>query len=165
MGSRIIALSYNFSLDYTLNFQQRRFGTVAVSVEAVPKVPTPRVRKSAVCDAGQAYCVSFKPANGSECLPHVFYPNLHFQLHDALRLLRHISDKKNLAYMHQISENDMDVHESYQVRQEVLCRSANYYCAGGRIHGAVKMAGVWLIPKTAEKPMDARTKDFRKIDK
>ena len=29
----------------------------------------------------------------------------------------------------------------------------------------VKMAGVWLLPKTAEKPMDARTKDFRKIDK
>jgi len=50
MGSRIIALSYNFSLDYTLNYQQRRFGTVAVSVEAVPKVPTPRVHKSAVCD-------------------------------------------------------------------------------------------------------------------
>ncbi|WP_167850033.1 ATP-binding protein [Galactobacillus timonensis] len=33
-----------------MNYQQRRFGTVAVSVEAVPKVPTPRVHKSAVCD-------------------------------------------------------------------------------------------------------------------
>ena len=50
MESRIIALSYNFSLDYPLNFQPRRFGTVAVSVEAVPKVPTLRVRKPAVCD-------------------------------------------------------------------------------------------------------------------
>ena len=49
MESRIIALSYNFSLDYPLNFQPRRFGTVAVSVEAVPKVPTLRVRKPAVC--------------------------------------------------------------------------------------------------------------------
>ncbi len=47
----------------------------------------------------------------------------------------------------------------------VTPRRVNYYCAGGRIPGAVKMAGgVWL-PKTAEKPMDACTKDFRKIDK
>ena len=35
------------------------------------------------------------------------------------------------------------------------------YCAGGRIPGAVKMAGVWLIPKTAEKPLDGRTKQGR----
>ena len=34
----------------------------------------------------------------------------------------------------------------------------NYLYAGGRIPGAVKMAGVWLIPKTAEKPVDGRTK-------
>ena len=40
----------------------------------------------------------------------------------------------------------------------VTPRRVNYYCAGGRIHGAVKMAGVWLIPKTAEKPIDGRTK-------
>ena len=37
-------------------------------------------------------------------------------------------------------------------------RRVNYYCAGGRIPGAVKMAGVWLIPKNAEKPIDGRTK-------
>ena len=36
----------------------------------------------------------------------------------------------------------------------VTPRRVNYYCAGGRISGAVKMAGVWLIPKTAEKPID-----------
>ena len=47
----------------------------------------------------------------------------------------------------------------------VTPRRVNYYCAGGRIHGAVKMATIWLIPKDAEKPMDARTKGFRKIDK
>ena len=35
----------------------------------------------------------------------------------------------------------------------VTPRRVNYYCAGGRIPSAVKMAGVWLIPKTAEKPM------------
>ena len=40
----------------------------------------------------------------------------------------------------------------------VTPRRVNYYCAGGRISGAVKMAGVWLIPKTAEKPIDGRTK-------
>ena len=38
----------------------------------------------------------------------------------------------------------------------------NYYCAGGRILGAVKMAGVWLIPKTAEKPLDRRRKEGKK---
>ena len=40
----------------------------------------------------------------------------------------------------------------------VTPRRVNYYCAGGRIPGAVKMAGVWLIPKDAEKPVDMRTK-------
>ena len=42
----------------------------------------------------------------------------------------------------------------------VTPRRVNYY-AGGRIPGAVKMAGVWLIPKTAEKPLDGRTKQGR----
>ena len=37
-------------------------------------------------------------------------------------------------------------------------RRVHSYCAGGRIPSAVKMAGVWLIPKTAEKPIDGRTK-------
>ncbi|MEQ2361373.1 helix-turn-helix domain-containing protein [Faecalibacterium tardum] len=40
----------------------------------------------------------------------------------------------------------------------VTPRRVNYYCAGGRIPGAVKMAGVWLILKNAEKPIDGRTK-------
>ena len=40
----------------------------------------------------------------------------------------------------------------------VSVRQINYYCAGGRIPGAVKMAGVWLIPQNAEKPVDGRTK-------
>ena len=33
----------------------------------------------------------------------------------------------------------------------VTSRRVNYYCAGGRIPGAVKMAGVLLIPKTCGK--------------
>ena len=40
----------------------------------------------------------------------------------------------------------------------VTPRRVNYYCAAGRIPGDVKMAGVWLIPKNAEKPIDGRTK-------
>ena len=40
----------------------------------------------------------------------------------------------------------------------VSSRQINYYCTDGRIPGAVKMAGVWLLPKTAEKPIDGRTK-------
>ena len=43
----------------------------------------------------------------------------------------------------------------------VTPRRVNYYCAGGRIPGAVKMAGVWLIPRDAEKPVDGRTKIAR----
>ena len=38
----------------------------------------------------------------------------------------------------------------------VSSRQVNYYCVEGRIPGAVKMAGVWLIPKEAEKPIDER---------
>lgn len=41
----------------------------------------------------------------------------------------------------------------------VTPRRVNYYCAGGRITGAVKMATIWLIPKDAEKPADGRRKE------
>ena len=43
----------------------------------------------------------------------------------------------------------------------VTPRRVNYYCSWWRIPGAVKMAGVWLLPKTAEKPLDGRTKQGR----
>ena len=43
----------------------------------------------------------------------------------------------------------------------VTSRQVNYLCSGGRIPGAVKMAGVWLIPKNAEKPTDRRRKEFQ----
>lgn len=39
-------------------------------------------------------------------------------------------------------------------------RRVNYYCADGRIPGAVKMATIWLIPKDAEKPEDRRCKSI-----
>ena len=41
----------------------------------------------------------------------------------------------------------------------VTPRRVNYYCAAGRIPGAIKMATIWLIPKDAEKPCDRRMKD------
>lgn len=44
----------------------------------------------------------------------------------------------------------------------VSVRQINYYCAAGRIPGAVKMAGVWLIPKEAQKPLDKRYKGNKK---
>lgn len=45
----------------------------------------------------------------------------------------------------------------------VTTRRVNYYCAGGRIPGAVKMAGVWLIPKEGEKPADRRYKKRQEV--
>lgn len=44
---------------------------------------------------------------------------------------------------------------------KVTERMVQYHCKAGRIGGAVKMAGVWLIPKEAEKPADARRKEFK----
>ena len=47
----------------------------------------------------------------------------------------------------------------------ISSRQINYYCTDGRIPGAVKMAGVWLIPKNADKPADRRYKQSKGIDK
>ena len=44
----------------------------------------------------------------------------------------------------------------------ISTRQINYYCTEDRIQGTVKMAGVWLIPKDAEKPADGRTRQGRK---
>ena len=44
----------------------------------------------------------------------------------------------------------------------ISTRQINYHCTEDRIPGAVKMAGVWLIPKDAEKPADGRTRQGRK---
>ena len=47
----------------------------------------------------------------------------------------------------------------------VTPRWINYYCAAGRIPGAMKVATIWLIPKTAEKPVDGRTKQGKAVVK
>ena len=44
----------------------------------------------------------------------------------------------------------------------ISTRQINYYCTEDRIPGAVKMAGVCLLPKEAEKPVDGRTRQGRK---
>ena len=46
----------------------------------------------------------------------------------------------------------------------VTPRWINYYCSSGRILGAIKMGTIWLIPKNAEKPIDGRTKQGRKLN-
>ena len=47
-------------------------------------------------------------------------------------------------------------------KRGVTPRRMNYYCAGDRIPGAVKMATIWLIPKDAEKPIDRRYKQTQR---
>ncbi|EOS79558.1 hypothetical protein C817_02615 [Dorea sp. 5-2] len=37
------------------------------------------------------------------------------------------------------------------------------YCNADRIEGAIKIGNMWLIPKTAEKPIDGRTRKGGRI--
>ncbi|GHU79052.1 DNA-binding protein [Clostridia bacterium] len=41
-------------------------------------------------------------------------------------------------------------------------RMVMYYCEAGRIPGAEKKGNLWLIPASAEKPIDGRTKKILK---
>lgn len=41
---------------------------------------------------------------------------------------------------------------------DITRRRVQVYCIGDRIPGAVKVSGVWLIPKDAKKPSDPRKK-------
>ena len=45
----------------------------------------------------------------------------------------------------------------------VTPRWINYYCYSVRILGYIKIGTIWLIPKNAEKPIDGRTKQGRKL--
>jgi hypothetical protein len=47
----------------------------------------------------------------------------------------------------------------------ITSRMVNYYCAGGRIDGAVKKGNLWLIPSSSRKPIDGRTQGGRSNDK
>ena len=46
----------------------------------------------------------------------------------------------------------------------ISVRRITVLCNEGRIIGAKKIAGVWLLPKDAEKPADARIKSGKYID-
>lgn len=43
----------------------------------------------------------------------------------------------------------------------ITSRMVNYYCAAGRIVGAIKKGNLWLVPSDADKPIDFRTKGGR----
>ena len=45
----------------------------------------------------------------------------------------------------------------------VTPRRVNYYCVGGRIPGAVKMATIWLIPKVVVLAVDMRTRQGKSL--
>ena len=40
----------------------------------------------------------------------------------------------------------------------ITARRVTYYCADGRIDGAIKKGNLWLVPANAEKPKDLRYK-------
>ena len=56
----------------------------------------------------------------------------------------------------------MTLKEAAEKRGETP-RRVIYYCTAARIPGAVKMAGVWLVPKDADKPIDGRTKQGKAL--
>ena len=67
------------------------------------------------------------------------------------------SRQRTIMYAVEVQNGYMTLKEAAE-KWGVTPRRVNYYCAAGRISGAVKMATIWLIPKDAEKPIDGRTK-------
>ena len=66
----------------------------------------------------------------------------------------------HLIYNIWVGGADMDYMTLKEASEKwgVSSRQVNYYCVEGRIPGAVKMAGVWLLPKEIAKPADRRYK-------
>ena len=71
------------------------------------------------------------------------------------------STKEKLPMAVSSAEMDYMTLKEASEKWGISVRQINYYCAGGRIPGAVKMATIWLIPKDAEKPVDMRKKQGR----
>ena len=46
----------------------------------------------------------------------------------------------------------------------ITSRMVNYYCAAGRIPGAIKKGNLWLVPIKSDKPIDCRTRGGKKSD-
>ena len=42
-------------------------------------------------------------------------------------------------------------------------RQVQAHCANGKIPGVIKLDRVWLIPKSADKPLDGRTVSARRL--
>lgn len=59
----------------------------------------------------------------------------------------------------------MDYLSTKQVSEKwsISVRRILKLCEDGRIKGATKIAGVWLLPESAEKPLDARIKSGKYI--
>ena len=41
-------------------------------------------------------------------------------------------------------------------------RRVQVLCEQGRVDGVARLGNVWLIPKSAEKPLDGRTREVKK---
>lgn len=60
-------------------------------------------------------------------------------------------------------EKEIESPKSYLTAREVATKwnisiwTLNYYLNNSRIEGAIKPKGRWLIPESAEKPVDRRT--------
>ena len=74
-------------------------------------------------------------------------------------------EQKNYNVIHGGLDMDYMTLKEASENWGVTPRRVNYYCAAGRIPGAVKMATIWLIPKDAEKPVDMRTKQGKELKK
>lgn len=48
-------------------------------------------------------------------------------------------------------------------RWHVSGRMVTIYCKTGKIEGAIKKGNLWLVPQNAEKPLDGRTSNARKV--
>ena len=44
-------------------------------------------------------------------------------------------------------------------------RRVEVLCLNGQVHGAERLSNMWLIPKSAEKPVDGRTKAAKQLKK
>ena len=57
----------------------------------------------------------------------------------------------------------MDYLSSAEIAKKwnVSQRRVAVFCKEGRVKGAVLIGRMWMIPKDAEKPVDARRKEFK----
>ena len=54
-----------------------------------------------------------------------------------------------------------DASEKWEITQ----RRVEVLCLNGQVDGAERIGNMWLIPKSAEKPIDGRTKAAKRLKK